>query len=129
MVLKRLPFALALIVVPGLGCVRHAAPTAPRLASGVLPASWYAGDSSCAGRPDFQVHAYNEDFYILRQAACTNYEKPFLYLLFGTDRALLLDTGAGKVDVAGTVTSVVDAWLRRHGRSSIQLVVAHSHAH
>jgi glyoxylase-like metal-dependent hydrolase (beta-lactamase superfamily II) len=96
---------------------------------GVLPHSWYAGGAECAGQPPFQVHRFNDDFVILRQAACTNYEKPFLYLLFGRDRALLLDTGAGKVDVVGTVGRVIDDWLARNRRSSIDLIVAHSHAH
>jgi hydroxyacylglutathione hydrolase len=96
---------------------------------GTLPASWYAGGTDCAGRPDFQVHAYNPDLYILRQAACTNYEKPFLYLIFGTERVLLLDTGAGKVDVAGTVDRIIGDWLARHHRASIDLIVAHSHGH
>ena len=39
--------------------------------------------------PDWQVHEYNADFYILRESGCTNYEKPFLYLIFGKDKALL----------------------------------------
>jgi hydroxyacylglutathione hydrolase len=75
------------------------------------------------------VHAYNRDLFILRQAACTSYEKPFLYLLFGRDKALLLDTGAGGVDVAATVDTLVRSWLARNGRASTELVVAHSHAH
>jgi glyoxylase-like metal-dependent hydrolase (beta-lactamase superfamily II) len=65
----------------------------------------------------------------MRQAACTNYEKPFLYLLFGRDRALLFDTGAGRIDVAATVDTLVRGWLTRNGRTSLDLVVAHSHAH
>jgi glyoxylase-like metal-dependent hydrolase (beta-lactamase superfamily II) len=97
--------------------------------SGVLPASWYAGGADCAGRPDFQVHRYNPDLYILRQAACKNFEKPFLYLLFGSERALLLDTGAGNVDVAGTVDRIVATWLIEHRRPAIELIVAHSHGH
>lgn len=96
---------------------------------GALPGSWYAGGSDCAGRPDFQVHAYNDNLYILRQSACTNFEKPFLYLIFGEDRALLLDTGAGNADVAAAVDGVMGQWLARRGRSSIELVVAHSHGH
>ncbi len=96
---------------------------------GTLPPSWYAGGPSCTGRPDFQVHRYNDDFYILRQAACTNFEKPFLYLIFGRDRAILFDTGAGKADVRGAVDRVIQAWLTRHSRASIPLVVAHSHGH
>jgi hydroxyacylglutathione hydrolase len=83
---------------------------------------WYAGGATCAG-PQFQVRAYDRDFFILRQAACTNYEKPFLYLIFGSERALLLDTGAGKVDLV----TPIDSLLRKH--ETRDLVVAHSHNH
>ena len=44
--------------------------------------------------PKVQVVAYDEDTFILRQSKSVNYEAPFLFLLFGNDRALLLDTGA-----------------------------------
>lgn len=98
------------------------------LESGVLPPSWYAGGATCTG-PAFQVRAFNDDLYILRQAACTNYEKPFLYLVFGRDRALLLDTGAGHADIATPVDTLIRAWLARHHQESLELVVAHSHAH
>jgi hydroxyacylglutathione hydrolase len=100
-----------------------------QLEQGTLPPTWYAGGSDCAGRPHFQVHAYNDDLYVLRQAACTNFEKPFLYLIFGEDRALLLDTGAGNANVAAAVDDVIAQWLGKRGRSSIDLVVAHSHGH
>ena len=96
---------------------------------GRLPASWYAGGPACAAKPSLRVHAYTDDFYILRQPACTNYEKPFLYLLLGRDRALLLDTGAGGLDVATTVDSLLEVWRRRSGGRPVELVVAHSHSH
>jgi hydroxyacylglutathione hydrolase len=99
------------------------------LEPGTLDVNWYAGGADCAGVSPFRVRAYNADFYILRQAACTNYEKPFLYLVFGNERALLLDTGAGHVDVATPVDTLIRAWLARHHRQSIDLVVAHSHGH
>ena len=97
--------------------------------SGVLPASFYAGGARCEGVPRFLVHRYNANLFIMRQPACTNYEKPFLYLLFGTERALLLDTGAGGIDVAGAVDEIVQRWLREQRRTAIDLVIAHSHAH
>jgi glyoxylase-like metal-dependent hydrolase (beta-lactamase superfamily II) len=117
--------AAAVIVA---ACARSTHP-APQLESGHLATNWYAGGTSCANTPQFRVQPYNGDFVILRQAACTNYEKPFLYLIFGRDRALLFDTGAGHVDVAKRVDSLIDDWLRRNQRTSISLVVAHSHAH
>jgi hydroxyacylglutathione hydrolase len=96
---------------------------------GVLPANWISGGPNCIEVPDWQVHAYNEDFYILRQSGCVNYEKPFLYLLFGKDKALLEDTGAPPSDAARVVTDVIAKWLKVKNRTSITLIVAHSHSH
>lgn len=96
---------------------------------GVLPDRWQVSGPQCAPDTPFQVHEYNPDFYILRESGCTNYEKPFLYLLFGHDNVLMLDTGAGKTNVADVVHGVVDGWLKRNNRESIPLVVAHTHAH
>jgi hydroxyacylglutathione hydrolase len=120
--------ALAGLIITA-ACARSTTPVGPELQVGHVPTNWYAGGRDCAGRPDFNVQAYNDDVFILRQAACTNYEKPFLYLIFGTERALLLDTGAGNVDVATPVDTLVRAWSKRHGNAPLQLVVAHSHAH
>jgi hydroxyacylglutathione hydrolase len=96
---------------------------------GSLPAHWITGGPDCVEVPDWQVHAYNEDFYILRQSGCVNYEKPFLYLLFGKDKALLEDTGAQPSDAARAVTDVVAKWLKAKGKTSIELIVTHSHSH
>ena len=63
-------------------------------------AQWITGGPNCIAVPDWQVHEYNENFYILRQSGCVNYEKPFLYLLFGKEKALLEDTGAEPSDAA-----------------------------
>jgi len=97
--------------------------------AGVLPAKWITGGPNCIDVPEWRGHRYNDDFYILRESGCTNYEKPFLYLLFGNDRVLLEDTGAGKSDAAKVVGEVIAKWLALKGRTSIPLIVAHSHAH
>ncbi len=127
---RRLMVAAMTAASIGIACTRGRPSPSP-LEAGSLPPTFYAGGPDCAGAPPFRVHAYNADFFILRQAACTNFEKPFLYLVFGRDRALLLDTGAGRVDVATPVDTLIRAWLARHGRAgdSNQLIVAHSHAH
>lgn len=96
---------------------------------GVLPAKWITGGPNCIEVPDWQVHQYNEDFYILRESGCTNYEKPFLYLLFGKDKALLEDTGAGKSDASRVVMEIVAKWSAAKQRAPVPLIVAHSHAH
>jgi hydroxyacylglutathione hydrolase len=104
-------------------------PNGGEVRTGVIPRSWQLSGPQCAANPQFQVHEYNQDLYILRESSCANFEKPFLYLLFGKQKALLLDTGAGKTDVAQVVQTQIKDWLTRNHRESIPLVVAHTHAH
>ncbi len=98
---------------------------------GVFPANWIHGCSNCSQCPDpsIQVHQYNANTYILRQSKCTNYEGPFIYLLFGQNKVLMQDTGASNVPMATTVYSIINQWLVAHQQASIQLIVTHSHAH
>lgn len=67
-----------------------------------------------------QTWAYDGTTTFLRQPLATHYEAPFLVLLSGTDRSLLIDTGTGDADVRRPV----DVLLR-----DAPLVVAHSHTH
>jgi glyoxylase-like metal-dependent hydrolase (beta-lactamase superfamily II) len=107
-----------------------AAPTA-----GSLDVAWIHGASSRrrAHDPKIQVHSYDEHTVILRQSKSVNYEAPFIYLLFGNDRALLLDTGAaadsGAFPLRETVDRLIAGWLGRHPRERYELVVAHTHGH
>jgi hydroxyacylglutathione hydrolase len=93
-----------------------------------LPDTWINGDD-CGTEPEVQTWKLSEDTYIFRQSMCTNFEGPFLYLLFGEDKALLEDTGTGTADVEGPIASVIKEWLSAHGKTSIELVVTHSHGH
>ena len=108
------------------------AQTPPAIAGirgGTFPDKWITGGPYCVEVPDWQVHEYNEDLFIIRESGCTDAEKPFLYLFFGKDRAMLQDTGAGPAETKRVVTAVISAWLKAHNRPSIPLVVAHSHSH
>lgn len=97
--------------------------------TGTFPERWING-TNCGSEPQMQVHEYNKDFYILRQSKCEIYEAPFLYLIFGEDRALLMDTGSNpSTPVAAIVNEVIQRWLVVHGKTSISLVVAHTHTH
>src|ERR1700748_2830569 len=82
-----------------------------------------------AAEPQMQVQRYDADTYVIRQSVKTNFEAPFLYLLFGKDRALLLDTGAGGLQVRPTIDGVISDWLKAHHKASIPLVLAHTHSH
>jgi hydroxyacylglutathione hydrolase len=126
-VVSRLALAL-FIACLAVGRAGVQSPSAEILERGTLPASWVTG-ASCPETPAFRVHEYNPDFFILRQSGCTNFEKPFLYLLFGERSAMLVDTGAKSVNVAGAVDQIIERWAARHGRQPVSLVVVHSHGH
>ncbi len=88
---------------------------------------WISGVSR--DEPQMQVQRYDDNTYVIRQSIRTNFEGPFLYVLFGSNRALLIDTGAGGLNVRPTIDRVVDEWAARHHRDFIPLIVAHSHSH
>jgi hypothetical protein len=50
-------------------------------------------DAIGARSPAMQIQQYDNSTFIIRQNKCINYEAAFLYLLFGSNRALLVDTG------------------------------------
>lgn len=97
--------------------------------AGVFPDEWIRGGPDCGNEPEIQVHRYSEGVFILRQSLCTSFEAPFLFLIFGADRVLLEDTGAGGIDVADTVFDVIEGVLAERGQASIELLVVNSHGH
>lgn len=107
----------------------------PTARSASLPAPWPSLfperwiDGTLPREPTTQVQALDADTFVIRQSVQTNIEAPFLYLLFGRDKALLIDSGAKDGQIRPVVDRLVARWLAAHGRTSIPLVVAHSHSH
>lgn len=93
----------------------------------LFPAPWIDGVS--AQEPATQTQRIGRDTYVIRQSLRTSFEAPFLYLLIGHDRALLLDDGAGGASMRPAVDAALSQWLAEHHRLSIPLVVAHTHGH
>src|SRR5262245_11722799 len=85
---------------------------------GNLPRAFRTAGPNCLEVPDWEVHEYNPNFFILRESGCINYEKPFLYLLFGRDKALLEDTGEGTADTASEVNTLIARWSERNKRTT-----------
>jgi hydroxyacylglutathione hydrolase len=110
-------------------CVWASEPDGAGLQTGTLPATWKSSSSNCLTTPDYQVHAYNDDFYILRETQCIDGEKPFMYLIFGQDKVLLEDTGAGPVHTAPFVMDLIATWVKKKNHSPVSLIVIHSHSH
>jgi len=93
---------------------------------GVLPGSGHT-------EPAVQVHRVDDHTFVLRQSKVVDAEAPFLYLLFGSERAVLFDTGAtgdpARFPLREVVDELIAAWLATHRRTAYELVVAHTHGH
>ncbi|MEO8373723.1 MAG: MBL fold metallo-hydrolase [Sphingomonas bacterium] len=119
---------IAGIVLTGLlacGAPLARAADAPLL--GLFKESWI--DGTQPNEPAAQVQSLDRDTFVIRQSVKTNFEAPFLYLIFGHDKVLLVDTGAKDGRIRPVVDRLIKAWLVAHHRTSIPLVVAHSHSH
>ena len=88
-----------------------------------LDVSWIHGSRSRKQLtdPPLQVHALAPGTVLMRQSKDLTFEAPFIPLLVGEERALLLDTGATR---DSRIRETVD-----HLIGDLELVVAHTHGH
>ena len=106
-------------------------PAWPQLVPGSLDFQWSEGSPDCAGSPPppLEVHRYNAQTFILRESLCSTFEAPFMYLLIGSGRALLIDTGdvadPSRVPLAKMVTTLLPG----AGSTKLPLLVVHTHRH
>ena len=89
--------------------------------AGALPDSWVDGTRG-PREPRLQTWAYEPSTFVLRQSPLAHFEAPFLYLFVGAQRAMLVDTGTGDVDLRGAVDQALA------GRD-VDLLVTHTHRH
>jgi glyoxylase-like metal-dependent hydrolase (beta-lactamase superfamily II) len=92
-----------------------ATPLPAALTPGAIRFKWNHG-SICAANnrdPRIQVVAYNQDTLILRENIAIHWEAPFTYLLAGSERACLIDTGATPEAKYYPLRATVEGLLRR----------------
>ncbi|MEM9313528.1 MAG: MBL fold metallo-hydrolase [Pseudomonadota bacterium] len=105
-----------------------------KAAAGSFPEVWIHGSKSAMDNTDpaVQVHAYNDHTFILRENKAINYEGAFMYLLFGNQKALLIDQGSTSSPALFPLRKIVDGvireWEAKHGQR-VELIVANSHLH
>jgi len=93
--------------------------------------NWIHGSADCSTNKDplIQVVSVSATTWILRQNKCIHYEAPFLFLLVGANKALLVDTGATEAKDTFPLFRVVNSLIQLSSSKSLPLVVAHSHSH
>lgn len=120
---------LLVLLLPGL--LLTPLPGWSQRAPGSMDVHWNEGAADCARspQPSLQVHPYNPQTVILRENLCATFEAPFMYLLIGSKKALLIDTGdvadRNQMPLAKTVMSLVPG----NASAKIPLLVVHTHRH
>ncbi len=96
---------------------------------------WIHGSKDCKNNKDaaIEVFQYDESSYVLRQNKCLSYEAPFIYVLVGDEKTLVLDTGATQSANEFPLYKIVLSLHQKHageGRSDEgEILVLHSHNH
>lgn len=99
--------------------------------AGNLDVTWNAGAEDCEKNPQppLQTHHYEAQTIILRQSLCADFEAPLLYLLIGSKRALLIDSGAVEDAKSMPLAETVSGLLPVVDGARLPLLVVHTHRH
>ena len=102
-----------------------------QLVPGSLEVHWYEGAPDCNAAPQdaLQIHKYEPQTFILRQSPCADFEANFIYLLIGSDKALLIDTGAVADPKAMPLAKTILELLPEKDHKRLPMLVAHTHRH
>jgi hydroxyacylglutathione hydrolase len=108
-----------------------ARPASPQLTPGSMNVHWNEGASDCAKstQPPIQVHSYNPQTFILRENPCSTAEAPFMYLLVGSTKALLIDTGDVADPKQMPLAQTVMGLLPEVAQTKLSLLIVHTHGH
>lgn len=101
-----------------------------REAPGALRFRWIHGAISPQDSVDPAIHVqrYNAHTFVLRQSKAVHWEAPFMYLLFGNERAILIDSGATanpeEFPIRDMIDRLINRWAYESGQPEPELIVA-----
>jgi hydroxyacylglutathione hydrolase len=118
-------------VLLAFGLTLACAPATADPVPGSMDVHWNEGAADCSKAPQapLQVHRYNAQTYILRESPCATFEAPFMYLLIGSRRALLIDTGDVADPKQMPLAKTVMDLLPGDTGAKMPLLVVHTHGH
>lgn len=96
---------------------------------------WIHGSPDCQANEDPQIDIFQYDraSYILRQNKCTTYEAPFIYVMVGDKKTVVVDSGATESDQEFPLYKTIQSIHQKH-QTSIEsgvrdILVLHTHSH
>lgn len=93
--------------------------------------AWIHGSMDCAVNEDaaIDVYRHSETTFILRQNKCLSFEAPFIYVLVGASRVLVLDTGATESPAEFPLYKTVQSAIGDETLATKEILIVHSHSH
>src|SRR5580698_8154406 len=122
---------LTLFVLLGLAATLTSSSAWARLVPGSMDVHWNEGSADCAKNPQppLQMHQYDAHTFILRENLCTTFEAPFMYLLIGSTKVLLIDSGDIADPKIVPLADTVMGLLPGEPAAKLPLLVVHTHRH
>jgi hydroxyacylglutathione hydrolase len=126
----RINVAIASAVLAG-GFLLVGEALAPQTAPPLSSLTWSAGAENCKAvtQPPLEVRQLDPQTFVLRENLCATWEAPFMYLLLGSQKALLIDSGDVADATQMPLAKTVLALLPGNGEAKLPLLVVHTHRH
>ena len=129
--LNLLPFMIALCLPNYVQAGKEKHPLSAKHPHVVRKSAWIHGSANCKDNndPSTDVYRHDDKSFILRQNKCLTYEAPFIYVLSGSEKNLVLDTGALKESSTYSLYEELARVLGEESLSSKTTLVLHTHGH
>lgn len=92
---------------------------------------WIHGSLDCAVNTDVAIDVYRHEqtTFIFRQNKCLSFEAPFIYVLVGESKVLVLDTGATESASDFPLYKTVQSVVGEETMAMKEILIVHSHNH
>jgi hydroxyacylglutathione hydrolase len=99
--------------------------------STITKSNWIHGSEDCKTNQDpaFDVYKHDVNSFIIRQNKCLTFEAPFIYILVGKQKILVIDTGDLSNNPAFSLHTELEKTLGNEQLAIKQVLVIHSHGH
>tara|TARA_R110000737_G_scaffold8173_1_gene23780 strand:- start:19574 stop:20536 length:963 start_codon:yes stop_codon:yes gene_type:complete len=99
--------------------------------STILKQDWIHGSENCETNQEsaFDVYQHDAHSFIIRQNKCLTFEAPFIYILVGEQKILVIDTGALSDNPAFSLYTELAKIIGKEQLAVKELLVVHSHSH
>tara|TARA_B100000446_G_scaffold45238_1_gene41229 strand:+ start:1024 stop:1989 length:966 start_codon:yes stop_codon:yes gene_type:complete len=93
--------------------------------------NWIHGAVDCLDNtgPELDVYRHDDSTYIVRQNKCQTYEAPFIYVLIGDSKVLVLDTGALASTEDRSFYELLNAHIDASQLEGKSWLILHTHGH